>query len=88
MFFAAGFPMLLAAMKENHVAFPHKRLEIVHMIGEGDMVVVHSRLMPEPHKNEYAITVHIFRFAGGRIVELWDCSQKIPAHIPNTDGPF
>ena len=31
---------------------------------------------------------HIFRFAGDRIVEMWDVGQEVPASSPNTNGMF
>jgi predicted SnoaL-like aldol condensation-catalyzing enzyme len=35
-----------------------------------------------------AALVHIFRFEGDRIVELWDIAQAIPADSPNKNGMF
>jgi hypothetical protein len=32
--------------------------------------------------------VHIFRFAGDRVVELWDVAQPLPADSPNENGAF
>ena len=32
--------------------------------------------------------VHIFRFEGDRIAELWDVGQPVPAENPNADGMF
>jgi predicted SnoaL-like aldol condensation-catalyzing enzyme len=32
--------------------------------------------------------VHIFRFADGRIVELWDVGQPVPEESPNQYGMF
>ena len=32
--------------------------------------------------------VHIFRFDGDRIVELWDLAQEVPDHSPNANGMF
>ncbi len=32
--------------------------------------------------------VHLFRFQAGKIVEMWDCGQQLPADSPNTDGAF
>jgi len=30
----------------------------------------------------------LFRFEDGKIVELWDFGQPVPAESPNTDGLF
>lgn len=34
------------------------------------------------------IVVHLLRFRGGKIVEIWDCGQPVPADSPNSDGAF
>src|SRR5437588_392268 len=44
-YFAAGFAALQAGMRENHVQFPHKTLSVKHVLGEGDLVAVHSHLV-------------------------------------------
>jgi predicted SnoaL-like aldol condensation-catalyzing enzyme len=32
--------------------------------------------------------VHIFRFHGDRVVELWDIGQPVPEDSPNENGMF
>jgi predicted SnoaL-like aldol condensation-catalyzing enzyme len=32
--------------------------------------------------------VHIFRFRGDKIVELWDLGQEVPESSPNENGMF
>jgi predicted SnoaL-like aldol condensation-catalyzing enzyme len=32
--------------------------------------------------------VHLFRFQGDRIVEMWDCGQPVPADSLNKNGMF
>jgi predicted SnoaL-like aldol condensation-catalyzing enzyme len=86
-FFAAGFAALSQAMKENHVQFPDKRLTVKHVLSDGDLVAVHSRIIPRDG-DPGLIAVHLFRFDGGRIAEMWDCGQAIPAESPNRDGAF
>jgi predicted SnoaL-like aldol condensation-catalyzing enzyme len=86
-FFREGFPALQVAMKEDHHQFPNKQFTIKTVIGEGDLVAVHSHLVIRP--NEPGMTVvHLFRFQGEKIVELWDVGQAIPADSPNHDGAF
>jgi hypothetical protein len=42
-----------------------------------------------PYRSESGVAVvHIFRFNGDRVVELWDVGQTIPADSPNRDGAF
>jgi predicted SnoaL-like aldol condensation-catalyzing enzyme len=86
-FFPAGFPALRKAMVENHVQFPNKQLVVKNVLGEGDMVAVHSHIVPRPGETGLA-AVHLFRFQGDKIVEMWECVQPLPADSPNRDGAF
>jgi predicted SnoaL-like aldol condensation-catalyzing enzyme len=39
--------------------------------------------------DERGVTVvHIFRFDGGKIAELWDLGQPVPETSPNENGMF
>jgi predicted SnoaL-like aldol condensation-catalyzing enzyme len=86
-FFPAGFPALKKAMLENHVQFPNKQFIVKNVLGDGDLVVVHSRVALRPGEPGIAV-VHVFRFQGNRIVEMWDIGQPVPADSPNKDGAF
>lgn len=86
-YFPAGFAALKAGMAANHAQFPNEQIIIKSVIGEGDRVAVQSRVVHTPGEQEFA-TVHLFRFANGKIVELWDYGQPIPADNPNADGMF
>lgn len=68
-------------------AEPNKSFKVQRVIGDGDIVAVHSRLERVDAGKVYAV-VHIARFAGGKIVELWDIAQEAPAESPNTLGMF
>lgn len=68
-FFPAGFPALQKAMIENHVQFPSKRLKVKNVLGDGELVAVHSHLVLRPGETGIAV-VHLFRFHGDKIVEL------------------
>ncbi len=85
--FPAGFPALKRAMVENHAQFPHKQLTVQHVLGDGDLVMVHSHIVPSPGVKGVT-AVHLFRFQGDRIAELWDLGQPVPADSPNQDGMF
>ena len=74
-------------MKEDHHQFPNKQFTIKNVIGEGDLVAVHSHLVIRPSEPGMSV-VHLFRFQGEKIVELWDIGQAIPADSPNLDGAF
>ena len=86
-YFRAGFPALREAMIEDHVKFPDKQFAVKKVIGEGDVVAVHSQLKVRQEKKEMAV-MHIFRFQGDKIVEMWDMGQPIPPDSPNSDGAF
>jgi len=86
-FFPAGFPALREAMKENHEQSPKKQFKVMHVLGDGDLVAVHSHLVLRPG-DPGMITVHLFRFKNDKIVEFWDCGQAISSSPPNSDGVF
>jgi predicted SnoaL-like aldol condensation-catalyzing enzyme len=86
-FFPAGFQALKKAMIQNHVQFPSKQLTVKNVLGDGDLVAVHSHIVLRPDETGIA-AVHLFRFHNSRIVEMWDCSQPVPADSPNKDGAF
>jgi predicted SnoaL-like aldol condensation-catalyzing enzyme len=86
-FFPAGFSALKKAMVDNHEQFPVRQFDVKNVIAEGNMVVVHSHLIPK-EGDKGMVTVHMVRFDGDKIVELWDCGQSIPLDMPNADGAF
>ncbi len=86
-FFEGSAESLMAGMEENARQNPSKVLEVKRAIAEGDLVVVHSQVRPEPGDLGAAL-VHIFRFEKGCIVELWDIGQPVPDKSPNQYGMF
>ena len=76
-FFKGDAESLMAAMAENAKQNPEKVLEIQRALQDGDLVAVHSRVRQKPGDRGGAV-VHIFRFAGNRIAELWDVGQAVP----------
>lgn len=85
-FTKADFTELKQGMKDNDAKFPNKKLEVQHVIGDGDLVAVHSRLTLNPPTE--LIAVHLLRFGNGKITELWDCAQPVPKDLINKDGAF
>jgi predicted SnoaL-like aldol condensation-catalyzing enzyme len=86
-FFPGGPDALRAGMEANATKFPHKVFEIHHTLEDGDLVAVHSRVRMNPGEAGVAV-VHIFRFPGDRIAELWDIGQPVPQDSPNQAGMF
>ena len=78
---------LMTAMDENAKQFPGKTLDVKIAVEEGDKVATLSKVVHTPGEKGAAV-VHIFRFAGGKIAELWDVGQAIPDESPNQYGMF
>ena len=85
--FAGDAESLAAAMEANAAQFPGKALQVKRAVQEGAIVVLHSLVKHTPEEPGYAL-VHIFRFDGNRIAELWDIAQEVPADSPNQHGMF
>jgi predicted SnoaL-like aldol condensation-catalyzing enzyme len=86
-FFQGDAATLKAAMAENVRQFPNKAIDIYHALAEGDLVAVHARVTLKSGDPGFA-TIHLFRFEGDRIAELWDVGQAVPEDSPNTYGMF
>lgn len=84
-YFASGATALMNGMDENARENPDKPLEVLRALEEGDLVAVHS-LVRHTRDDPGAVVVHIFRFDGDRITELWDVGQAVPAESVNDDG--
>ncbi len=86
-FFTGDAAALMAGMEENAKQNPGKTVEIKHALEEGDLVAIHARVRHRPDELGVAL-VHIFRFKSGRIAEMWDIGQAVPANSPNEYGMF
>jgi predicted SnoaL-like aldol condensation-catalyzing enzyme len=86
-YYAADFASLKQGMIENHTQFPNKRLMVKNVLGDGNLVAIHSNIILKA--GEPGISVfHLFRFENGRIVEMWDVGQPVPINSPNMIGAF
>lgn len=86
-YFRGDAASLAAGMAQNAAENPQKEFEVKHVLEEGDLVAVHGRVRLKPDGEDFAL-FHLFRFADGRIVELWDVAQPAPADSPNEYGMF
>ena len=86
-YFPSDRASLLKGMEDSAQTEPNKSFTVRQTIEQGDRVAVLSHLRREEAGLEYAI-VHIARFENGKIVELWDLGQQIPADSPNKLGMF
>ncbi|WP_198530472.1 nuclear transport factor 2 family protein [Bacillus sp. LL01] len=86
-YFKGDAESLMVAMEENAVETPTKTLEVKHAIADGNTVAVHSHIKQNPEDRGAAV-IHIFRFEGEKVVEMWDVGQAIPEDSPNENGMF
>ena len=61
---------------------PEASLDMKHLVGEGDLVVVHSLFRAGPNDRGQAL-MDLFRVEHGKIVEHWDVIQPVPAETAN-----
>ena len=87
LYYSGEFTSLKKGMLENHAQFPNKRLMVKNVLGDGDLVAIHSHIILKAG-DPGMVTVHIFRFEEGKIVEMWDIGQAIPVDSPNRMGAF
>lgn len=78
---------LREAMEQDAAAHPGKILEVQVALQDGEQVAVLSRISRRAGDPVWAV-VHIFRFDGERIVEMWDVAQAGPEDGVNEFGMF
>ncbi len=78
---------LLLAMEQSAESAPNTALTVKQVIASGDHVAVFSQLQREQANQQYAV-VHILRFEGSKIAEMWDIAQEVPKDSPNALGMF
>ena len=77
---------LMVAMEEAAKEQPNKVFEVLRELEDGDLVSIHSRIIPQDSP-EMAV-IHIFKFKEDKIVELWDFGQAVPDTVVNENGMF
>jgi len=86
-YFPGDATSLMLGMEANGKEFPNKSLEVHRALEDGNEVAVFGHVKHKPGDLGYAL-VHIFRFEGDRIAELWDIGQEVPAESVNQYGMF
>jgi predicted SnoaL-like aldol condensation-catalyzing enzyme len=86
-FFRGDADSLRIAMEENAAKNPNKIFEVQRALEDGDFVAVHSCVRQNPGDRGAAV-VHIFKFQGDRVIEVWDMGQPVPENSPNENGMF
>jgi predicted SnoaL-like aldol condensation-catalyzing enzyme len=85
--FKGDGPSLMKAMAEEADRNPGKLLEVQRALEDGDHVAVHSRLRERPEDSGLSV-VHLFRFEGALIAEMWDVVMVPPSQLVNENGVF
>jgi predicted SnoaL-like aldol condensation-catalyzing enzyme len=86
-FFKGDAATLMQAMDDNAKQNPDKIFDIQRALEDGDGVAVHSHVRQSP-TDAGAAVIHIFRFEGDKIAELWDVGQAMPDGMVNEFGMF
>jgi predicted SnoaL-like aldol condensation-catalyzing enzyme len=86
-YFAGDAESLKKGMADAAAKFAGTTLEVQRILEEVELVAVHSRVQHGANEPQISV-VHIFRFEGDRIAELWDVGQAAPADTPNEFGMF
>ncbi|WTN37246.1 nuclear transport factor 2 family protein [Streptomyces canus] len=73
-----------AAMRQQ---FPDAKYDMLRVLSEGDLVLLHSRGVLVPGTPGMAV-FDIFRFQDGKIAEHWGILQEVPATTANGNDMF
>lgn len=84
-YFKGNSETLKHGMKENAEQFPDKNFEALRALEDGDLVTVHGKVILD--EKVYSL-IHIFRFEGDKIMEMWEASQEELKDSPNGNGLF
>jgi predicted SnoaL-like aldol condensation-catalyzing enzyme len=79
-----GFKAFIAFRKEK---FPNAHSDIKRVFADGDYVILHVHVVPNPGDRGSAV-VDIFKLENGKIVEHWDVVQPVPEKTANTNTMF
>ncbi len=85
--FESDAKSLMQGMEESAIMHPNKVLEINHVLADGDFVALHAHVRMKLGDEGVAL-VHLYRFDGERIAEIWEIAQAVPAASPNSQGMF
>lgn len=86
-FVGDGIQAFIAYFERMANDYPHKSIEFVRSVAEGDLVALHTH-QTWPEGDEY-VTMDFFRFDDNeKIVEHWDSIQTIPGQSENDNGMY
>ena len=87
-YFKGDRESLKSAMAEAHATSPNKLFDVKRIFEDGDFVITHSLVVRSKPSDPDVAVVHIFRFEGDKVVELWDLGQLLSKDSPNENGAF
>lgn len=87
-YYAGDANSLREGMRESAAETPNKVFDVQHVIEEGDLVAVHSKLEMQMNGLTTLAVVHICRFENGKIAEFWDIGQVQPDPLVNENDMF
>lgn len=87
-YFKGDRASLKLAMAEAHAKSPNKLIDIKRVFEDGDFVITHSLVVRGNPSDPDIAVVHLFRFEGDKVVELWDLGQLLSKDSPNEFGAF
>ena len=87
-YFRGDRESLKSAMAEAHATSPNKLIDVKRVFEDGDFVITHSLVVRGNPVDPDVAVAHIFRFAGDKVVELWDLGQPLSKDSPNENGAF
>ena len=87
-YFKGDRESLKSAMAEAHEKSPNKRIDVKQIFEDGDFVITHSLVVRGNPSDPDVAVVHIFKFRGDKVVELWDLVQLLDKNSPNENGAF
>lgn len=82
-----GKNAFVAFVKGFVAQYPSLRVDFKRSIAEGDLVAMHSHIIPQPGAGGLAV-VDIFRLENDKIVEHWDVIQEVAETSANNNGMF
>ena len=87
-YFEGDRESLKAGMAQAHATSPNKSIDVKRVFEDGDFVITHSRVVRANASEPDIAVVHIFKFRGDKVVELWDLAQLLSKDSPNANGPI
>jgi len=85
-YFSGDRESLLEGMAEDNIVHPNKKLTIKLAVSEPPYVTLLSHV--QITEDQEITVVHMYRFEGEKIAEMWDIAQEIPSNSPNKNGMF